>query len=906
MAKNALEKYEQLVQEQGQVLLDVVQSVALGDLNVEIEVPEGVEVLSDLAIGIEMMVDDIREMLAEQERAAAEIEQARRQAETALQETLALQQRYLGYEWQSLLMSADQGYFRSKEQEGPTDEVWLPAMTEAVQQVTSVTEDDEQGATLAVPLHLYGQVIGALGLTRPGGEPWNPDDIHAVQEIVEQVAWALENQRLFDDAQLASLLMGQRVNELDCLNAIGRKIDKSPPIAEFLEWAAQRIPAAMRYPDICQVAIKFEGQVYGVAEALELPRQIVAGMYIGGERLGQITIAYTKDHDFINEESALMGDIIRRVSGYIEKQRLFDQAQARAREQTVLSEMGRALSARLDVDAVVRNIHRHASRLVDATNFYIALYDAQRNEISFPIFLREGQEHQQPSRRAGKGLTEHVIQTCEPLLIQEAVSVWLQEQGIEFIGLESYSWLGVPMMVGEQVIGVIAVQSYTTPHLYDEHDRDLLAAIASQAAIAITNARLFSQAQTRAQEQTTLSEMGRALSARLDVDAVVRNIHRYTSRVMDATSYYVALYDAKQDVISFPLFTWGGQERQQESRRSGKGLTEHVIQSREPLLIKEDVLAWLQEQGIEAIGLEAHSWLGVPMMEGEQVIGVIAVQSDTISRLYDEHDRDLLVAIASQAAIAITNANLFEQTQVQLADLTTIQQTTSELTAALTFDEAVVALLSQVANAAQVDTVSMFLIEGELMRRVGRYPDDESVSIGQTIALADYPLTQRVIETRQANAITADDPRLQEHARQSFKAAGITANATIPLIGREGVLGTLALSSQQPGRVFAERDLQILQTLADQATIAIERLRLLEETARRAHRERTLREITARVRGSTNPDVIVRTAVRELGSALGRPTFVRLGSVEQLVRETGGNGGDQVPTPSGEGGEPHA
>ena len=125
MAKNALEKYEQLVQEQGQVLLDVVQSVALGDLNVEIEVPEGVEVLSDLAIGIEMMVDDIREMLAEQERAAAEIEQARRQAETALQETLALQQRYLGYEWQSLLMSADQGYFRSKEQEGPTDEVWL-------------------------------------------------------------------------------------------------------------------------------------------------------------------------------------------------------------------------------------------------------------------------------------------------------------------------------------------------------------------------------------------------------------------------------------------------------------------------------------------------------------------------------------------------------------------------------------------------------------------------------------------------------------------------------------------------------------------------------------------------------------------------------------------------------------
>jgi hypothetical protein len=183
----------------------------------------------------------------------------------------------------------------------------------------------------------------------------------------------------------------------------------------------------------------------------------------------------------------------------------------------------------------------------------------------------------------------------------------------------------------------------------------------------------------------------------------------------------------------------------------------------------------------------------------------------------------------------------------------------------------------------------MFLMRGEYLERVGQYPVDESAPMGQKFSLDDYPLIRNVIETRQALSTTGDDPRLQEHAREAFKTAGVTANAAIPLVGREGVLGALALSSQQPGQVFGEQDLQVLQTLADQATLAFERIRLLEQTERRAYREQTLREITSHVRGSTNPDVIVRTAVRELGEALGRPTFARLGGFEQLTRQAAVN-----------------
>jgi PAS domain S-box-containing protein len=1146
MAKNALEQYKQLVQKQGQALLDVIQSVALGDLDVEIEIPEGIEAISDLAVGIEMMVDDIREMMAEQEQARAEIERARQQTEAALQETLALQRRYLGQEWQGLVAAdqAQQGYFRSEDQEGPTDEAWLPAMTTAVQAVEAVTSEDEKDTTLALPIQLHDQVIGALGFDRPQDQPWRPEEIQAVQEIIEQVGWALENQRLFDDAQLASLLMGQRVNELDCLNAIGRKIDESPPIAEFLEWVAWRIPSAMRYPDVCQVAIEFEDQVYGMAQAIQLTRQIVAGLHIGGERVGQVTIAYTEARDFINEESALLGDIIRRVSGYIEKQRLleqtqaaleqasifrqfaqtsaqgigfatlegeityanptlvrlfgkaepadvigttidhyytqeiwqrlnehilptvmqqgqwvgeldlvsptgeavptiqnlfilrdeegnprylgnlvtdittlkqaefllaarvkeldclnaigrkidespriaeflewvagripsamrypdlcrvaiefegqvygqaeasklsrqivaglhvsgerlgraliaytedrdfineesallgdivrrvsgyienrrlFRQAQTRAQEQTVLTEMGRALSARLDVESVVENVYRHASRLVDTTNFYIALYDVERNEISFPYYTQEGETIQVGGRAFGEGLTEYVIQTRQPLLIREDVSAQLEELGIEMIGREAFSWLGVPMTVGEQVIGVIAIQSHSVPNLYGKHDQDLLSAIASQAAIAIMNANLFEQTQAalseteeQARRLALLNQTSAQLNSATNLDEILRITATQVNHIIPADR--VSLISLLDDGESYQVLALHG-----EKGPSPAGPRSPLKGSNVERAVRENRIINVSQPERDDLG-NIRSFMVAPLHTGGQVTGTLNVGSKQ-AHVYGSRDEDLIRQIALILSATMENRKLFEQTQDQLEDLTAIQKTTAELTATLTFDEAVEALLPQVANAVQADTVSMFLIEEAHITRVGSYATGEVASPqrGQTLPLADYPLIQQTVETRQPIALTPNDPRLQEHARQSFKASGVSANTTIPLVGREGVMGILAVSLHQPGRTFNENDIRIMQTLADQATIAFERIRLLEDTTRRARREQALREITARVRGSTNPDIIVRAAVRELGTALGRPTFVRLGSAEQLVQAAEGDGGKTGP-----------
>jgi GAF domain-containing protein len=105
----------------------------------------------------------------------------------------------------------------------------------------------------------------------------------------------------------------------------------------------------------------------------------------------------------------------------------------------------------------------------------------------------------------------------------------------------------------------------------------------------------------------------------------------------------------------------------------------------------------------------------------------------------------------------------------------------------------------------------------------------------------------------------------------------------VPLEARGRMLGTWCGFRKIAGP-FDKNTLPLLQAVSYQLGFAIENARLFEQTQRAARREQTLREITSRVRSSTDPDAIARTAIRELGLALGRPTFIRLGAAEQLGR----------------------
>lgn len=226
-----------------------------------------------------------------------------------------------------------------------------------------------------------------------------------------------------------------------------------------------------------------------------------------------------------------------------------DQAKARnslerrVQELASLQAVGQSLSTSLDIEDILEGIYREVSKLMAADNFYVALYNPETNEVSFPLVYEHNQKANWPTREAGKGLTEYVLETKEPLLIEKNVKDTVESLGMVHYGQEAISWLGVPILSGDQPLGMIAVQSYPLANQIqqplDDYHKQVLSTISAQASVAIQNARLYAQTDQALSQRvleldsilTTISE-GLAL---LDKEMTIVEINRALCQMLDCT-----------------------------------------------------------------------------------------------------------------------------------------------------------------------------------------------------------------------------------------------------------------------------------------------------------------------------------------------------------------------------------
>ncbi|MGD1993375.1 MAG: ATP-binding protein, partial [Anaerolineae bacterium] len=196
--------------------------------------------------------------------------------------------------------------------------------------------------------------------------------------------------------------------------------------------------------------------------------------------------------------------------------------------------------------------------------------------------------------------------------------------------------------------------------------------------LALTSQRL----ERRVKELDSLQAVGQVLSSSLNIDTILSAIYTQVAALMPARNFYVALYDPDTDEVTFPLAFENGERVEWRSRRAGSGLTEYILHTRRPLLIRKDVEAVLERIGIDQIGQPAASWLGVPILAEQEPIGVVAVQSYTTPKAYDISHQEVLVTIAAQAAVAIQNARLYERTDEALTrrvqELASVLRTTGD------------------------------------------------------------------------------------------------------------------------------------------------------------------------------------------------------------------------------------
>jgi two-component system, cell cycle sensor histidine kinase and response regulator CckA len=162
---------------------------------------------------------------------------------------------------------------------------------------------------------------------------------------------------------------------------------------------------------------------------------------------------------------------------------------AAERVQAAIYAISEAASSTASLHELFRAIHAAVGELMPAHNFYLALYDAAAQQLSFPYFVDEVDPPPEP-KPLGKGITEYVLRTGAPLLASPSVAAELERAGeIELIGAPSIDWLGVPLKVEETTFGVLVVQSYTEGVRYGEAEKAILIFVSRQVAMAIARSR---------------------------------------------------------------------------------------------------------------------------------------------------------------------------------------------------------------------------------------------------------------------------------------------------------------------------------------------------------------------------------------------------------------------------------
>ena len=364
----------------------------------------------------------------------------------------------------------------------------------------------------------------------------------------------------------------------------------------------------------------------------------------------------------------------------MENARLYQSSVRTAERFAVLNETSSSVSASLDPEEIFASVHKAAERLMPLDTFVITLFDVMKNEIEPAYLFDRGKRY--PGERVpfGKGLSSDVISSGKPMLIStvEQVSAGSVQFGDESGVIQSI--VAVPMMAGGRSLGMLSAQSYQAG-VYSDEDVQILGTLANQAIVAIQNARLFDETQSlaseldgrvtertaqlqREQQNTeTLLRILTEVSSSLDLDRTLNRTLSLLNDTLGAEQGTILLVNADDNLLHYRAGYGYLTDRTSPGRtgfslKIGEGLAGWVVKNREAVLVNDlhQDPRWVRNP---SAGQDHRSAIAVPMMVGEDVIGVLLVFQRAAS-FFSPEMLTLVKAIASQVAVAINNARLYE------------------------------------------------------------------------------------------------------------------------------------------------------------------------------------------------------------------------------------------------------
>ena len=561
--------------------------------------------------------------------------------------------------------------------------------------------------------------------------------------------------------------------------------------------------------------------------------------------IGVLNVESKQPYAFDEEDERLLSTIADGLGTALERLRLFNEERRRANEFTALYATTSKLTTKWDLQSLMETVLSQAIELLNSTGGGIYLYNEARGDLEVAVargvIMRPGVRLQ-----LGEGMAGKVAQSLLPLIVDDYES-W-EYRSIQYANKSIRAVVEVPMQYGGKLIGVLAViEVDKSTRKFTESDVELLSLFAAQATSAIENVRLFEAEKHRRQEAETLRQAASTISSTLELDAVVTEILTTLKRVVPYDSGSIFFHEGNQLRI---VLANGFANSDQLKNRTFSADNElfQIIQSTGRPLIIEDVSKdrRFMDWGISA-GI--RGWMAVPLITRGHVIGYITLDNHE-PNTYNESTGDTAMAFAYQAAAAIDNARLYDETQRRLRELEIINRISTSLRLTQSVEEMLPILLNEALLLANTSNGSIWLYDSSsntLAQRIARGTDAKllykALKPGEGIVGYVFTTGEKYISSE-----LKSDPLLSISNRDSMTPG--LSGICIPIQSTVGPVGVLIAAIEMDRQISEE--INLLTILAEITGNAIHRVELFGQSQEQIHKLTTLRDIDAAIASSTD------------------------------------------------------
>src|ERR1700722_2386684 len=373
---------------------------------------------------------------------------------------------------------------------------------------------------------------------------------------------------------------------------------------------------------------------------------------------GVIIFPHAERRVFGSSNLRLLIGLALQIGLTLENYVVMHDAQRRTKEYELLTQIGQAISSRLDQDEILRTVYKELSQIFDTADFYVAFEEG--DEIRFEFDVENGQIMAKRSRRVDNGLTEYILRTGLPLLIRADLEKARERLGTSYIPpRHSKCYCGAPILRGGKPAGVMAAMSVDREYVYEQRDLEVMKTVAGQVSVAVENARLFAEEQRRARQFAFLNSISKTAISSEDAEQMLLEIVGHIQKNFQFDHIGIGIFDYVRKDIEIKAEAGITAKALGMRIPLGVGILGRVARTGESALVQTT-----GEANIQGVLPDSRAVLCIPITYGETLLGVLNVESRQ-EDAFSPEDVLIMYTLSDLLATALHNSFVFQKLQQQ-------------------------------------------------------------------------------------------------------------------------------------------------------------------------------------------------------------------------------------------------